>query len=96
MANKVPGTPSLPQIGNDALDSLRALHKALFQMLIVDFYRTNLCLPNDGTERMEAPLPLARYTTVLLPSAALYPGALVYDTTTSTVKFSNGAVWANV
>lgn len=96
MATKLRKTPSLPIPGVDSLGTLRNLTKALYTELAALLSRGAEVLPKDGTEAMTAPLPLAQYTTAALPSAALYEGCLVYDTTTSTVKFSDGATWASL
>ncbi len=42
------------------------------------------------------PLKLASYATGSLPAAASHAGSIVYDTTTTTVKFSNGSVWTSM
>lgn len=41
-------------------------------------------------------MKLHSYATASLPTATLGTGVLAYDTTTNTVKFSNGTAWANV
>jgi hypothetical protein len=55
--------------------------------------RANAAFPKDGTEGMTAPLRLMSYTTAGLPSAALYPGAMVFNSTTGIVSFSDGVNW---
>lgn len=47
-------------------------------------------------EVWESPLRLQSFVTADLPNAANYRGGIVYDSTTTTVKFSNGTVWANI
>lgn len=59
-------------------------------------YRANRVLPKDGTEPMEGPLLLGSFSTVNLPSAADNEGGMVFDTTTGTVKFSNGVAWLSM
>jgi len=45
---------------------------------------------------VDSPFVLAGYATVSLPTASSHARGLVYDTTTNTVKFSNGTVWSNI
>lgn len=93
MVNKVPPTPTLP-ISADPY--LRELVRAVLRMGIDLAARVNAALPEDGSERMRAPLLLAEYTTLTLPAAADWTGGIVYDTTTGTVKRSNGSVWTSL
>lgn len=50
----------------------------------------------DNRIQLSGPLKLASYATGSLPTAANHEGSIVYDTTTNTVKFSDGATWANI
>jgi hypothetical protein len=47
-------------------------------------------------EPWDSPLRLQSIATASLPTAADYPGGIVYDSTTETVKRSNGTAWAAV
>ena len=58
--------------------------------------RANDALSKTGSEAMETPLGLVHYATANLPPAADYEGFIVYDSTTQTVKWSNGTVWATI
>lgn len=58
--------------------------------------RASGCLARNNSEQMETPFGLASYATADLPSAADYEGFIVYDATTNTVLWSDGAVWATI
>lgn len=47
----------------------------------------------SGNIEVYAPLKLKGYATGSLPTASAMTGAVVYDSTTSSVKYSNGSVW---
>lgn len=96
MAEKLPNTILLPQPSPNLKDSLQALLRALFDAFTRILLRLNDSLQKDGNERMTAPLPLAQYATASLPAAADWAGSIVYDSTTNTVKKSNGTAWSNV
>jgi len=97
VANKVEPAPNLPNVSRLDTDQIKNIVLAATRILIAHATRLNLALVLDGTERMTAPLMLASYATGDLPAAtADNEGSIVYDTTTNTVKFSNGAVWANI
>ncbi len=51
---------------------------------------------NDLEAAVYGPLKLASYVTGSLPVAANHEGCIVYDTTTNTIKWSNGSVWATI
>jgi hypothetical protein len=55
--------------------------------------RANACLPEDGSERMTGPLPVAIYTTAGLPSASTYGESVVFDSTANILKYSDGSTW---
>lgn len=93
MAKRVKRTPSLPNVTANVRDSLAQTSRVLYQDGVEQNYRLNLALPKDGTEPMEAPLSLQAVATGSLPSAALYEGAIIYDTTTNDVLFSDGTTW---
>lgn len=42
------------------------------------------------------PIRLKTYVTGSLPVPSLHPSSITYDSTTNTVKFSNGTTWANI
>ena len=99
--DKIPAAPPLAKpvqlhAKGGVENYLTTLYGTLFTMFQRVTTRLNGCLPLDGTEAMKGPLPLMSYATADLPDATLYEGAIVYDSTTNTVKFSDGATWANV
>jgi hypothetical protein len=53
-------------------------------------------LLNADQTRVTSPFVLAGYATGALPTASSHSRGVVYDTTTNTVKFSNGSAWANI
>lgn len=55
-----------------------------------------LRLKPTGALKSTGPIGSGQYTTGSLPTASSYSGYIAYDTTTSTVKFSDGSVWANI
>lgn len=61
-------------------------------------YRVNRVLPLDGTEPMQAPLPLEPLLTANLPAAADWTGAIVYvsDGATPGLYQSNGVTWVAI
>jgi hypothetical protein len=98
MANKVPITPGVPR--GPARDQLAAFGRALDASNLASqrtgaehAQRINNSFPMDGTERMEAPLPLQRLTTAELPPAAEHGGDMAFDTTRNRVVQSNGVTW---
>ena len=44
----------------------------------------------------DSPVKLQRLPTASLPTAADWPGGIVYDETTAGLKFSDGATWAAI
>lgn len=93
MAQRLGPTPRLPQTTPDTRSSLDQLQRASYSNLTEILDRLGVVLPKDGTEPMEAPLPLFITTTAELPSAADWEGAVVYNTTDNRVYFSNGSAW---
>lgn len=85
-----------PQAGDDLRQGLQGLNIALFNWALSVVQRLNTAIIDDGSKPMSQPLVLAQFPTVSLPNPALWKGAIVYDSTTNTVKRSNGAAWANV
>jgi hypothetical protein len=51
---------------------------------------------NVDDVQIVAPLRLRGYATGSLPTSGIVAGSIAYDSTTSTVKFFNGTVWANI
>lgn len=96
MAMKVFPVPQLPNVARLDQQVLQSLVTALVRELISHATRLNVALTTDGADAMTAPLALASYATGDLPDATAYEGAIVYDTTTNTVKWSNGTVWATI
>ena len=96
MAQLVHPNPQLPFAPSVELASINNLIKVLSQLLTEHARRLNLAVMKDGTETMTGPVKLAQYATGDLPAAADYEGSIVYDSTTNTVKFSNGAAWASL
>ena len=98
---RLPQTPPLAkpaqlQAQGGVTNYVTGLHRDLFNIFTRIATRANGVLPKDGTEAMTAPLPLKQYATADLPAAASYEGCIVYDSTTNTVKWSNGSVWATI
>ena len=61
--------------------------------------RANAGYPRDGTEAMEAPMPLATYTVATLPTAADYTGCIIYVSDAGAgARFqgSHGGAWVNL
>lgn len=96
MAKRVKRAPNLPNITANVRDSLSQVNRVLYQDGVEQNYRLNLALPKDGTEDMEAPLPLQEVATASLPSAALWEGGILYDTTINVPKFSDGSAWKSL
>jgi hypothetical protein len=51
---------------------------------------------NIDDVQLVVPLRLRSYATGSLPTSGILAGTIAYDSTTSTVKFYNGSVWANI
>lgn len=81
----LPQRPLVPLVHANAVEHRRQLA-----------VRVNASLPKDGSGAMTAPLPLQEVATADLPAAADHEGDVVYDTTTNTVKFSNGTSWVDL
>lgn len=78
---------------------LQSLLEALRQHFVRLASRANGTLPKDGTEAMTAPLTLMTYTVATLPTAASYPGAIIYVSDGAAgAKFrgSDGSAWVNL
>lgn len=75
-------------------------HATSVQNELVDHaLRLNSALVKNGTEGMSAPLPLAVYTVVTLPTAASYAGGLIAVSNEAggyTLAFSDGTNWRRV
>lgn len=50
----------------------------------------------DGYNESLMPLRLASYATGSLPTASSHEGSIVYDSTTQTIKWSDGTSWATI
>lgn len=96
MAKRVKRAPNLPNITQDVQRSLTQVNRALYQDGVETNYRLNLAYPKDGTEPFEAPMPLQSVVTGSLPPAANFEGNIIYDTTTNTLKYSNGSAWISL
>jgi len=93
VVDKIQETPSFGQRATNWEDTHDGLIRTLYYMLTSAFHRLNNVLPEDGSEDMAAPLPLQEVATADLPSAALWEGGLVYDTTRNRVLYSDGSTW---
>jgi len=95
MATKVLGTPAqgrpIPQAELGASLSAQAVANSRTQ--VEHAQRLNISFPMDGTEPMQAPLPLQPILTVDLPPAADHEGSTLYDETLQRMVYSNGAAW---
>jgi len=58
-------------------------------------HRLNTGMMKDGTEPMEAPLPLQTVVTGDLPPAAEWEGSWIYNETTGKTLFSDGSSWVD-
>lgn len=96
MAKRVKVVPNLPNITADVRSSVTQLNRQLYQDTVEQNYRLNLAIPKDGTEPMEAPLPLQPVPTASLPDATTNEGSVIYDTTTNELKYSDGVNWVAV
>lgn len=96
MAKRVKRTPSLPNVTADVRGSVSQLNRVLYQDGVEQNYRLNLAFPKDGTEPFEAPMPLQSVVTGSLPNPTLFEGNIIYDTTTNTLKYSNGVAWVSL
>lgn len=96
MAQRLGPTPRLPQTTPNTRESLDQLQRASYTNLTEILDRLGVVLPKDGTEPMEAPLPLFVTTTAELPDPTLWEGAIVFDTTTNRLVWSDGTAWRNV
>jgi hypothetical protein len=95
--------PNLPQPSAASLPAVAAWQGALVVTLFRFFRdlaaRANLAAPKDGTERMEAPLPLAQFTVATRPAASSWAGALIYVSdggSGAIIQASNGTSWVNL
>lgn len=93
---KVGNTPNLPAVTGDSKTDIQAVNRSLMHELTRAYARLNGVLPKDGGETMEAPVPLQRLPTVDLPSAATWPGGIVFDTTTQSLRVSDGSSWQDL
>lgn len=96
MARKVTRTPLLPNPTPDARTSQEALTRALFADGADQNIRLNNSFPMDGTEDMQAPLPLYAAETVDLPDPVEWEGTTMYDETLGQMVYSNGVAWLPV
>ena len=96
MAKRVKRAPNLPNVTEDIPGSFAQLNRSLYLDGVETAYRLNLAFPKDGTEPFEAPLPLQSVVTASLPTASLWEGALIYDTTVNVPKFSDGTSWKSL
>lgn len=97
MVAKVAPVPSLPNVSKAPPEKMiQNIILAVTRILIEHASRLNYAVTTDGMEVMTAPLGLAQYATVDLPDATAYEGHILYDSTTNTVKWSNGTVWATI
>jgi hypothetical protein len=94
MAAKVPISPGMPRgQAQDIARALDAANLAGLRTATEHATRLNNSFPMDGTERMEAPLPLQRLATDELPPASEHEGEMAYDTTLQRVVQSDGTTW---
>lgn len=100
MAKKVEERPALPNFlarGGDPFAAFASYSSAIGTRLASTFldygYRLNQSLNKDGLERMEGPLPLKASATGDLPAAADFEGALLYNSTTGSLAYSDGTTW---
>lgn len=101
MVAKVNTTPLLPQSpGLPELFALARFDQDLIQALVRELiqyaYRLNLSLPEDGSEAMQNPLPLATFTIASKPAASSWTGAIIYVSDGAANKklaISDGTVW---
>lgn len=98
MADKAPQYPQIPDPTDTVSPGGLAYYLSFTAKRVTEFLyrlsqRANATLPEDGSERMTGPLPLATFTTGSLPSATAYYDSLVFDATTNAPKYSDGSSW---
>jgi hypothetical protein len=96
VAQKVTRTPLLPNPVPDARTATEALTRALFQGGAEQNQRLNGSFPMDGTEDMQAPVPLYATETPDLPDPVEWEGSTMYDATLGQMVYSNGVAWLPV
>lgn len=100
MARKAPERPLLPQVVPSNFAGLVDWTGTLVRQLVATFqdlgFRANAAFVRDGSERMEGPLPLARYDLADLPPAEDWEGAMVYVNDGGAgqrLRYSDGSSW---
>lgn len=93
MAHRIGPTPQLSQPRGNSAEDVRGLALQAFKDSIDLRSRLILAFPKDGSEAMEAPLPLQQVPTASLPAAADWEGAILYDSTLNQFAYSNGTSW---
>lgn len=93
MATQLKKTATIASPQNNTVPTIRSLVAALVREINDLLSRGRECMPKDGTEHPTAPFPVKHYTTADLPTASLWEGHIVYDSTTNQFKGSDGAAW---
>lgn len=95
----VQDSPRLTTVsGREPEAAIGALRVQLEILLREHGYRLNRVLPKDGTEAMEAPLPLESYTLATRPPAADWPGSIIFVSDAldgMELQWSDGTAWLN-
>ena len=102
--NPVEERPVIPAGGirGPGSEFMTSLVQVLLRMFSVSGYRLNRVLPNDGTEPMTGPLPLATYLDGppdTKPAAADFEGTIIYVSDGGAghlFRGSNGAAWVDL
>lgn len=97
MARLVNITPSITLPSSREIAGLSqqtvTMGQTLYRELADHAQRLNLAFMRDGTERMEAPIPLDDPVLTSFPSANLWEGSIIYGNDTNLVYYSNGVSW---
>lgn len=93
MANKVLITPNQGRAGDEIAKTMAGQALANLRTQTEHATRLNNSFMLDGTEAMQAPLPLQPVPTADLPPASEHEGATVYDETLQRMVYSNGSAW---
>jgi len=93
LANKVLITPNQGRAGDEIAKTMAGQALANLRTQTEHATRLNNSFMLDGTEEMQAPLPLQPVPTADLPPASEHEGATLYDETLQRMVYSNGAAW---
>jgi len=93
VANKVLISPNQGRAGEEIAKTMAGQALANLRTQTEHATRLNNSFMLDGTEPMQAPLPLQPVPTADLPPASEHEGETLYDETLQRMVYSNGAAW---